>query len=828
MSTISTPLLPLALDFLESEGYAESARTLEAEAEARGVKYKRFKQTHEAPSLVVESMMSAFDVGNGRKFMKEWTNAIDVALRDGDETCIKLEAYVNIYFAIVGMHPGVKSSVENYDQMEAMQHLQAYLNNLGTSKKYTPQELLPFFALPVLADPMSNSSFSHLFSETWVNEIRGRVEAFLRQNTKAVTSKLSNIVAEWEVSTQRGRAAKGLEGIKRELNHVVEERNELWQRHQQLQREYYNLLGITDELVEAVLSGIQGKPISHLAVAELCSRLNSFTSETQLTSRPTLEQERPTQEGIVADVAIQYPLPALDFVKVKHILATADEEQKALVLQALRWRITRSLPGEQRNAVLVSYIENDLCDVSSPSGDGVIALACNSKNDVVQENAARLLSVVSSLSAGRAYLSYENVISQLVTYCKVSFSNDAISVRSETEEEGDTRTQQLLVSVLQKLSLRKANLRELIDLGVIDWITEVLSLSSDSISDVTTEFIVALFMNLCLTQAGKTHCAKNGEQIISTLLDLLGHDNPELSTYVNACFYSLLSRRSIRDQAFNMGAADALKAQMNVSEDIIAEQLAHVLDNLYIDTDDSDQVDDEDEDDGNDDGESDSEAHVEMMLLDFEEREPVRGNKNHEGEHVLQSLYEDKTMVYEGLMQQETTVLVNKETDVRIQSNPVPSKAVTFSRPQSTASRPKSTRSSRGSRMGTPQAGVDILRKSTAKLSQALADIEDESKKNDEKNEGREQDESDPQSAVSESDIFEKDSKGDDGDGDGDGEEREPPQPVIDEKASGMLGKQVSQASEEEKLDPPKNVQEGDNLDEYYTVFATRPKLARD
>lgn len=58
-------------------------------------------------------------------------------------------------------------------------------------------------------------------------------------------------------------------------------------------------------------------------------------------------------------------LPSLDYEKLKKDLIWGSDRLKAFLLQALRWRLTTSHPGEQRETVLQAYISNDLLDCHS-------------------------------------------------------------------------------------------------------------------------------------------------------------------------------------------------------------------------------------------------------------------------------------------------------------------------------------------------------------------------------------------------------------------------------------------------------------------------------
>ena len=74
----------------------------------------------------------------------------------------------------------------------------------------------------------------------------------------------------------------------------------------------------------------------------------------------------------------------------------------ALVLQALRWQITRAPPGVQRALVLAAFAEHDVLGLRM--SDGPLQALVSHESELVREYATRLLNCFASLSRGRSYL----------------------------------------------------------------------------------------------------------------------------------------------------------------------------------------------------------------------------------------------------------------------------------------------------------------------------------------------------------------------------------------------------------------------------------------
>ena len=93
--------------------------------------------------------------------------------------------------------------------------------------------------------------------------------------------------------------------------------------------------------------------------------------------------------------------PQLDYHKIKFDLKTADDRQKAILLQALRWRLTKSPAGEQRDKILESFISNDLFSISKPDNEkNDLVQLLRSDDEAVKQYMARMLNAFASLNKG--------------------------------------------------------------------------------------------------------------------------------------------------------------------------------------------------------------------------------------------------------------------------------------------------------------------------------------------------------------------------------------------------------------------------------------------
>ena len=185
--------------------------------------------------------------------------------------------------------------------------------------------------------------------------------------------------------------------------------------------------------------------------------------------------------------------------------------------------VSSSLPGEQRNAVLNAYIREDLLGLRLDSRACLLPLL--SSDCVRKEALSRLLNALSSLAPGRSYLAANWDLLRSV-------------FRAVQLERDDTPTRQNLTGVMQKLSLRRGPQSIMINLGVVSWLSRLLE-SSDSLSEYSLHYTLALLMNLSLRSKGRASCVALCPRLLSHLSRFLQLESAELRSYANGVLYRL-------------------------------------------------------------------------------------------------------------------------------------------------------------------------------------------------------------------------------------------------------------------------------------------------
>ncbi|XP_009321867.1 PREDICTED: lisH domain-containing protein ARMC9 [Pygoscelis adeliae] len=583
-------LLGLVREYLDFAEFEETLKVFTKECKIKGKTLPKPAgvSSRDSKTLPVQKdLLTAFENGEQKVFFQLWEEHISSSVRDNEPVAQKLEFYLHIHFATY-LLKHFMGKPDKAELEERISHFKAYLETKGAALSQTT-EFLPFYALPFVPNPMVHPSFKELFQDSWTLDLRTRLEKFLSLTLKArQTPRLLNLFKE------NGQCNKEmLQHLHQQLVESEHRTMTYLKRFNKMQADYHNLIGVTAELVDSLEATVNGKMITPEYLQSVCVRL--FSNQIRQSVAHSIDFTRPGTASTMlraslAPVKMQdVPLlPSLDYEKLKKDLVTGSDRLKAFLLQALRWRLTTSYPGEQRDTVLQAYISNDLLDCHSNCQRSVLKLL-HSKSEVVRQYMARLINAFASLAEGRVYLSQNPMLLRM------------LEERLKAEDK-DSLTWENVLGALQKFSLRRALQSAMIKDGLIFWLVDVLT-DTDCLSDYTLEYSVALLMNLCLRSAGKKMCARIANHVLKVLSDLLGHENHEIQPYVNGTLYSILAIPSVREEARAMGMEEILRcfikegnAEMIRQIEFIIKQLNSEPLNDSIVSDDEEEEEDEEED----------------------------------------------------------------------------------------------------------------------------------------------------------------------------------------------------------------------------------------
>ncbi|NXN85692.1 ARMC9 protein, partial [Bombycilla garrulus] len=576
-------LLGLVKEYLDFAGFQETVKVLKKECKIKGKPLPKPADVSSEDSLPVqEGMLTAFEDGDQKVFFQLWEEHILSSVHDSDPVAQNLEFYLHIYFATFLLKQPM-GKPDKAELEERISYFKAYLETKGAALSQTT-EFLPFYALPFVPNPTVHPSFKELFQDSWTLDLRTRLEKFLSVTLKArQTPRLLTIFKESGQCNKEMVQHLHQQLVRREQRYMTN-----LKRLHRMQMDYQNLLGITAELVDSLEATVTGKMISPEYIQSVFACL--FSNHLKQTVAHNIDFTRPGTASTLlraslASMKVQdVPLlPSLDYEKLKKDLITGSDRLKALLLQALRWRLTTSYPGEQRDTIMQAYISNDLLDCHSNCQRSVLQLLY-SKSEVVRQYMARLINAFASLIEGRAYLSQNPTLLQML--------EDRLKA-----EDKESLTWENVLGALQKFSLRRALQSAMIKDGLIFWLVDVL-IEPDCLSDYNLEYCAALLMNLCLRSAGKKICASIPNHMLRVLSGLLDHENPKIQSYVNGALYSILAIPSVREEAKEMGMEEILRCFIKERNEEMVRQMEFVIKQLNSEEPFNDSVvsdDDEDE-----------------------------------------------------------------------------------------------------------------------------------------------------------------------------------------------------------------------------------------
>ncbi|CAK8681084.1 unnamed protein product [Clavelina lepadiformis] len=592
------------------------------------------------------NILLEFDSANFNAFWALWEQNVPNDIRNKDQTCQRLEFYIHIHFAVYPIRVGsVGANSQAVEQ--AMMQFKKYLETKGSDLSQTT-EFLPFYALPFVPNPVQHPSFKEIFSTYWVPDLRARVDKFLTAALSATDPPLliTLVKNKGRLSVAEDASEQATKTLQQHLIQAEKRCSAYMKRFNKLQADYHTLISITAELVDSLEQTVHGKMVTVEYLQQICARLFSGRSVAASINTTSIDFTRPGTASSILRASVapdsfvgrdeSHLLPSLDFNKIISHLQMGSDRLKAFLLQALRWRLTRSSPGEQRDTVLLAYIENDIfqCNAKhsargTPYDKRHMLRLFESYDVVVKQYAARLYNALASLQKGRAYLCEDpDGIGILQKFLWRGRDMD------DSHNATDHVFEEHLLGCLQKLSLRRPLQTVMIRGGLIRWLVTILS-EHDSLSDYMLEYAVALLMNLCLRTSGKQKCGEDASLVLKVLSDLLGHENLEIRPYVNGALYSVLSNPVVREEARGMGLEAILRDSMEGEQEEFKRQLEFIIKQLNKTSDEEDVL-GESDDEGDEDDDEDQDA----MEADLDKDEIIQPRPNEfSGEQLLCSDY---------------------------------------------------------------------------------------------------------------------------------------------------------------------------------------------
>jgi len=648
-------------EFLLKKGFMNTLDVFQHELQA--------SRSNTNQSECLPQLTKALEIGDPDNFFRLWNRFLpSTALKSGEGQ--KLDFYAHVFFSIFPLHPLNRSQnkgTEDAEYKRRMEDFKEFLNTKGAELSKT-EEFLHFYALPYIPSPTTHPSFKVLFTRAWVNELKERISKFFQGNSPSNQQPLLVKMAK----AYNGKAPKNdfdeseqyevqIQNLELQVRELQKEYSILQQREEQAkstllesQTKWTNfskdILNMAKELyktIEAISRGNDIDPSQLQAIFEKIVRYDNFLnmSNDEISGASfTYSQADRTQTDFspsqfkrdVSESSLSYirpdknmvkgysALPPLNFaIVIRDLSNLQDDLQICALLQALRWRLTRS-QSYLRKETLAAYIKYNILCTTKPHD--ILLDKLLTWNRRVIEYTVRFLNVVASECAGRTYLlTKENIIQSLSSILY--------------EELEDSILRQNALGSLQKLSLRRQAQSTMIELEMIDWLGRLLKFEAENISFYSLEYATALLMNLSLRTAGKNKIENSQLDMLSILNGLLEHENTQVRTYVNGTLYSILTRQKLKERALKLGTDKTLEYLMKNSDEHFKRQIQYILDQLFSEHED-DCLSDENDDDIEDRDEDESE--MDDYIAEDEDMDDIINEGILTGEELLNERYGSK------------------------------------------------------------------------------------------------------------------------------------------------------------------------------------------
>ncbi|CAI8031354.1 LisH domain-containing protein ARMC9 [Geodia barretti] len=621
---VDKELAAIISEYLTSRGYLQTVAAFQTESRRRP---KRTPPTQ--TTALQRDFIVAFECGKRETFFKLWNGNVPQETLERDQTCQNLEFNLSVYFAIYPIRTGTG------DRTRSLHQFTGYLSTRSTVLSKNP-ELSAYCALPYVPDPTSHPSFKKLFTESWSSDLKSRLVHFLKLFLKGGSQQpvLLSLYLTNKVSPTSEGSAQEVVLLREQL---AESRRHYSERLAEIQDSYHTLVGIALELLDALEAAIAGRQVTPESIQNICSRLfgsslpdaaasgdirpgtaTSILRQSVISMRDNIQ----APVSLHTSTPIPSPLPPpsppspdspdntltppilteqtlskatppphlqLNFHRLKSTLQSSNDRKKALLLQALRWRLTQAPSAEESHAVLHDYVDNDFlgCSNENDAYHSKVTSFLQSSSLVLCEQFCRLLNSVSSLSQGRSYLAQSQAM--VAALCQLL---TGVSWGGGEGREGEMgggvegNIGRNALGAVQKLSLKRHLQGLMVGCGLPQWVAMVIGGEGESHqpSDYVLRYVLALLMNLSLRSSGRGACLEAGPLLLRSLGELLEHEDEEICSYVNGILYSLLSLPQLQQEARAMGMGDMLTSALEASPPELKSQLHYIISKLNSDT----------------------------------------------------------------------------------------------------------------------------------------------------------------------------------------------------------------------------------------------------
>ena len=299
------------------------------------------------------------------------------------------------------------------------------------------------------------------------------------------------------------------------------------------------------------------------------------------------------------------------FISALNRKIQVDDNKLVYIFREIRLRIFRRNNRQLSELTLYELFMYDLFGTLSKSSYLFHELI---NNQILNLEVMKILNALANMNKGRNYLLAKETLIDDIVQCMI-------------REKTDSDLRQKCLGTIQKFTLRSQPQNKLIELNVIHYIVNLFVYESDTLSDYTIEYGLALIMNLSLRKAGREKFEAIADKTIQILQKFMDKDNIQVLTCINGTLYSLLKKKKFKNEARSKGLDIQLK-NFKTDNLQLKKQITYILEELN-------KPPEEEEYDENFEEDINAKEEDENNYEDYSEGESIDGNLLEEHYKIL-------------------------------------------------------------------------------------------------------------------------------------------------------------------------------------------------
>uniref|UniRef100_A0A158Q901 LisH domain-containing protein ARMC9 n=1 Tax=Elaeophora elaphi TaxID=1147741 RepID=A0A158Q901_9BILA len=412
--------------------------------------------------------------------------------------------------------------------------LKKLLEDEGGNRYSTDVQLVQYFALPFVAEPEKHPVFRELFQKKWANSLFENLSVFLANYTANIDEAENVLLQKWMV-------------IHLSPEYLME-----------MKARFEDAAADAEEHMHAniveTMDNKRDKPRKSSAGMKKKNRIIKSDESVRNLAPPVRSQsliKLKEMKGEKEEVIMDDVIGRLNYTKIGNcLIKSASGRLSCLLLQALRQRVTR-IPIENAEQVLAVYANNDLLLLKHLKNNVVSVIASQGDNgNDAKEELCRLLNSIASFSLGRNYLLANNQGKELIATLTT-----ALKTKKLQHYAGEHA-----LAALQKLSIRSSVQKELIKLGMVEWLSLYLG---GKLSPTALDYGCALLLNLCLDPSGRSAASRVATIFITTIANLISDSKLQVCTYINGILFTILGIAQIKARVKEINLVNTVREKLH-------------------------------------------------------------------------------------------------------------------------------------------------------------------------------------------------------------------------------------------------------------------------